>query len=108
MDPKVENYGNMRKLVILNLSKFLKMRLPMFREQILSQTMCKCKYRIASIPKSQKKVIFEKFRKYVGEIFRQLARKKEYKVVKGHQEAVQKYHPCFLMRFVSALWLIIF
>ena len=53
-------------------------------EQSLSHTKWECKYHIVWIPKYRKKAIFEDLRKYLGEIFRELAAQKECKVVEGH------------------------
>ncbi len=52
--------------------------------QSLSHTKLECKYHIVWIPKYRKKTIFENLRKYLGEIFRDLAAQKECKVVEGH------------------------
>ena len=56
----------------------------MYDEQSLSHTMWDCKYHIIWIPKYRKKAIFEDLRKYLGEIFRELATQKECKVLEGH------------------------
>ncbi len=56
----------------------------MYDSQSLSYTKWDCKYHIVWIPKYGKKAIFEDLRKYLGEIFRDLAKQKECKVVEGH------------------------
>ena len=56
----------------------------MYDVQSLSHTKWECKYHIIWIPKYRKKAIFEGLRKYLGEIFRDLATQKECKVVEGH------------------------
>ena len=56
----------------------------MYDEQSLSHTKWECKYHIVWIPKYRKKAIFEDLRRYLGEIFRDLATQKECKVVEGH------------------------
>ena len=56
----------------------------MYDGQSLSHTKWECKYHIVWIPKYRKKAIFEDLRNYLGEIFRDLARQKECKVVEGH------------------------
>ena len=43
-----------------------------------------CKYHIVWIPKYRRKVMFGKIRKYLGEIFRELARQKESQIEEGH------------------------
>ena len=52
--------------------------------QSLNHTKWECKYHVVWIPKYRKKAIFEDLRKYLGEIFRELALQKECKVVEGH------------------------
>ena len=56
----------------------------MYDGQSLSHTKWECKYHIIWIPKYRKKAIFEDLRKYLGEIFRDLATQKECKVVEGY------------------------
>ena len=56
----------------------------MYDEQSLSHTKWDCKYHIIWIPKYRKKAMFEDLRKYLGEIFRELATQKECKVLEGH------------------------
>ena len=46
--------------------------------------MWECKYHIVWIPKYRKKTIFGDLRKHLGEIFRELARQKESKILEGH------------------------
>jgi putative transposase len=52
--------------------------------QSLSHTRWDCKYHVVFIPKRRKKKLFGVLRKHRGEIFRELARHKEPKVVGGH------------------------
>lgn len=52
--------------------------------QSLSHARWDCKYHIVFIPKCRKKMIYGALRKHLGEIFRELARQREYKVVEGH------------------------
>ena len=56
----------------------------MYDEQSLSHTKWDCKYHVIWIPKYRKKAIFGELRKYLGEIFRELARQKECTVIEGH------------------------
>ena len=56
----------------------------MHDEQSLSHTKWDCKYHVIWIPKYRKKAIFGELRKYLGEIFRELARQKECTVIEGH------------------------
>nr|WP_321469391.1 IS200/IS605 family transposase [uncultured Desulfobulbus sp.] len=55
----------------------------MYDEQSLSHTKWDCKYHVIWIPKYRKKSIFGDLRKYLGEIFRELARQKECTVIEG-------------------------
>lgn len=56
----------------------------MYDDQSLSHTKWDCKYHVIWIPKYRKKAIFCDLRKYLGEIFRELARQKESTVIEGH------------------------
>ena len=56
----------------------------MHDDQSLSHTKWDCKYHVIWIPKYRKKAIFGELRKYLGEIFRELARQKECTVIEGH------------------------
>lgn len=56
----------------------------MYNDQSLSHTKWDCKYHIIWIPKYRKKAIFADLRKYLGEIFRELAKQKECTVIEGH------------------------
>lgn len=51
--------------------------------QSLSHTRWDCKYHIVFIPKKRNKQIYVALRKYLGEIFHELAQQKECKVVEG-------------------------
>ena len=50
----------------------------------LSHAVWECKYHIVWIPKYRKKTLYGQLRKYLGEVFRKLARQKESEVVEGH------------------------
>ncbi len=52
--------------------------------QSLSHTRWDCKYHVVFIPKRRKKRIFGELRRYLGEIFHELAKHKESKIVEGH------------------------
>ena len=56
----------------------------MYDEQSLSHTKWDCKYHVIWIPKYRKKSIFADLRKYLGAIFRELAKQKECTVIEGH------------------------
>ena len=56
----------------------------MYDDQSLSHTKWDCKYHVIWIPKYRKKSIFGDLRKYLGEIFRELAKQKECTVIEGH------------------------
>ena len=53
-------------------------------EQSLSHTKWECKYHLTWIPKYRKKKFFGDFRKHLGEVFRELARRRECEVLEGH------------------------
>jgi putative transposase len=50
----------------------------------LSHSRWDCKYHIVFVPKGRKKVLYGKIRKFLGPVFRELARQKESEVVEGH------------------------
>jgi putative transposase len=50
----------------------------------LSHTKWECKYHVTWIPKYRKKQIYKELRKHLGEVLRDLARRKECKIVEGH------------------------
>jgi putative transposase len=52
--------------------------------QSLSHTKWNCKYHIVFILKSRKKVIFDRLRKHLGQLFHELAKQKGYEIVAGH------------------------
>ncbi len=52
--------------------------------QSLSHTRWDYKYHLVWIPKYRKKVIYGQLRKYLCEVFRELALRKESKVIEGH------------------------
>ncbi|WP_027360565.1 IS200/IS605 family transposase [Desulforegula conservatrix] len=52
--------------------------------QSLSHSAWECKYHIVWIPKYRKKTIYVELRKYLGDVFRDLARQKESAILEGH------------------------
>ena len=50
----------------------------------LSHTKWECKYHVIFVPKRRRKVIYEKVRKHLGEMFKTLAKQKESEVLEGH------------------------
>jgi putative transposase len=50
----------------------------------LSHTKWECKYHVVFIPKCRRKVLYGPLRKHLGEVFRELARRKECEIVEGH------------------------
>jgi putative transposase len=59
-------------------------RLSMDDAQSLSHTVWNCEYHVVWIPKYRRKVVYGELRRYLGEVFRELAVQKERKVVEGH------------------------
>ncbi len=50
----------------------------------LNHTTYECKYHLVFVPKYRKKAIFGQLRKYLGEVFHDLAEQKECKIIEGH------------------------
>ena len=52
--------------------------------QSLSHTQWECLYHVVFIPKCRRRTLYVGLRKYLGEVFRQLAEQKESQVEEGH------------------------
>ena len=50
----------------------------------LSHTRWECKYHVVFIPKLRRKTLYEQLRKHLGEVFKELAKRKESRVEEGH------------------------
>ena len=50
----------------------------------LSHTKWECKYHVVFIPKCRRKALYAQLRRYLGELFHQLARQKESRIEEGH------------------------
>jgi putative transposase len=50
----------------------------------LSHTRWECKYHVVFIPKYRRKAIYTELRRYLGEVFRKLAERKESRIEEGH------------------------
>jgi putative transposase len=50
----------------------------------LSHTKWECKYHVVFIPKGRRKALYKELRWHLGEIFRQLAERKESQIEEGH------------------------
>jgi REP element-mobilizing transposase RayT len=52
--------------------------------QSLNHSKWECKYHITWIPKCRRKSLYGGLRKYLGKVFRELARQKECEILEGH------------------------
>ena len=59
----------------------------------LSHTVWDCKYHVVWIPKYRRKVLYGNLRSYLGDIFHELARQRESRIVEGHL-CVDHVHMC--------------
>ena len=50
----------------------------------LSHTKWDCKYHVVFIPKQRRKTLYEQLRRHLGEVFQDLARRKECRIEEGH------------------------
>jgi putative transposase len=50
----------------------------------LSHSKWECKYHVIFIPKGRRKALYGQLREHLGEVFRTLARQKEYQIEEGH------------------------
>jgi len=53
-------------------------------EGSLSHTKWECKYHVVFIPKYRRKALYGDLRRYLGEVFRELARQRESAIEEGH------------------------
>jgi putative transposase len=53
-------------------------------EGSLSHTKWECKYHVVFIPKYRRKALYGDLRRYLGEVFRELARQRESRIEEGH------------------------
>ncbi len=56
----------------------------MDKMESLNHTKWDCKYHIVFIPKNRRKVLYGELRKYLGEVFRNLAQQKDCRIEEGH------------------------
>ncbi|MBI5077587.1 IS200/IS605 family transposase [Candidatus Falkowbacteria bacterium] len=61
--------------------------------QSLSHSSWDCKYHVVFVPKYRKKIIYGQLRQHLGQIFHELARQKECKIVEG-KLVVDHVHMC--------------
>ena len=50
----------------------------------LSHSRWECKYHVVFIPKCRRRTLYVSLRKHLGEVFRQLARRRESEILEGH------------------------
>ena len=50
----------------------------------LSHTKWECKYHVVFIPKYRRKAMYKELRQYLGNLFNDLARQKECRIIEGH------------------------
>ena len=50
----------------------------------LNHSRWECKYHVVWIPKYRKKALYGQLRKYLGQVFKELARNRESEIVEGH------------------------
>jgi len=53
-------------------------------EESLKHTKWECKYHVVFIPKYRRKALYYELRKHLGDVFRELARHRESRIVEGH------------------------
>src|SRR5512139_3756119 len=68
----------------VNRSKFTEREAFMSNVQSLSHTKWECKYHLTWIQKCRRKELYGDLRKYLGEVLRELARRKECEILEGH------------------------
>ena len=68
----------------MNRSKLTERRPSLNNVQRLAHAVWDCKYHIVWIPKWRRKVLYGRIRKYLGDVFRELARQRESAILEGH------------------------
>ena len=64
----------------------------------LNHTKWACQYHVVFIPKYRKKVIYTELRRYLGDVLRRLAQRRESEVEEGHGEfnlSMQQSRPVY-------------
>ena len=56
----------------------------MDESESLSHSKWECKYHVVFIPKCRRKTLYEQLRRYLGEVLRDLAERKESRILEGH------------------------
>jgi putative transposase len=56
----------------------------MNNDSSLSHSRWECKYHVVWIPKYRRKTLYGELRKYLGQIFKDLARSRECEIIEGH------------------------
>ena len=56
----------------------------MDQEKTLNHSKWECKYHVVFIPKYRRKSLYKELRIHLGEVFRELARRKESEIHEGH------------------------
>jgi putative transposase len=56
----------------------------MDKSESLSHSKWECKYHVVFIPKCRRRALYEQLRRHLGEVFRDLARHRESRILKGH------------------------
>jgi hypothetical protein len=60
--------------------------------QSLNHSRWECKYHMTWIPKCRRKILYGGLRKYLGGVFRDLARRKECEILEGHSDGRPRSH----------------
>ncbi len=61
--------------------------------ETLSHTRWECKYHIVFIPKYRRKVLYKELRKHLGEVFHDLARRRQCRIEEGHCHVDHVFKP---------------
>jgi putative transposase len=56
----------------------------MDESESLSHSKWECKYHVVFIPKCRRRTLYEQLRRHLGEVFRDLARHRESRILEGH------------------------
>ncbi len=59
--------------------------------QSLSHSKWDCKYHVIFVPKHRRKTMFLELRQYLGPVFHELARQKEWQIIEGHLRSCSRH-----------------
>jgi len=76
--------GFEEKLPLVNRLRLIRKGVTVVVTESLSHSVWECKYHVVFIPKYRRKALYKELRRYLGEVFHDLAAQRESTIVEGH------------------------